>query len=91
MSYWRHLEDRTPKAGKPHQCELCYEMIAVGEVYRRRTGLLEGSLLSFVMHEECHQVTVDNKWDEDHWEYFDSSEFREELAEWREAKKAATP
>lgn len=80
---WTHLEDRTPKAAKTHQCELCYGTIAVGEIYRRRTGVSDGDICSFAMHEECHQVTVDHKWDECCWESQDASEFRDELAEWR--------
>ena len=85
---WTCLSDRRLKARKPHRCYLCGLKIAVGETYVRYVGVGEDGFSSSANHDECLQVTSDNKWDIHCWESHDSECFREELAEWREARKA---
>jgi len=47
---------------------------------------VDGDILTFYMHEECRKVTL--AWGDEEWEYHNSSEFREELEEFR--KQAET-
>lgn len=85
---WTHLNDSTPVARKPHQCYLCEHEIPVGEKHLCRTGI-DGEVrrpVTFRMHLGCHELT--KGWDEDDWECFDPSDFRELLAE-SKAKEGA--
>ena len=44
---WTHLDDAlVKKARKEHQCILCYDVIAIGDAYVRRTGVREGESLT---------------------------------------------
>lgn len=79
---WDHLSDTRPVARKPHQCYLCCKQIDRGQRYVRRTGVSEGKIGRFAMHELCEKVA--SQWDEWQWECFDpgDSDFLEELEEY---------
>ena len=62
---WTHLWTTrwSKKACKEHHASiLCYDVIAIGDAYVRRTGVREGELDSFPMHPDCEAVT--RSWDE---------------------------
>lgn len=66
---WTHLKDDHPKASKEHQCFLCGNPIATGSVHVKRTGVGDGGIDTFRMHELCEKQTED--WDLMDWECFE--------------------
>lgn len=63
---WTHLEDKRPKARKPHRCYLCGLPIRVGTTHLARSGVGDGGFSTVRMHESCNALTAD--WDELDWE-----------------------
>lgn len=43
-------------ARKEHVCELCGEIIHIGEAYWRESGKFEGDFFSRCLHEHCHEM-----------------------------------
>ena len=59
------LSDTTPRARKPHVCDMCNARIEVGRIYRR-VVLVEGrDLLAYKSHPICHRIInlSDEEWD----------------------------
>ena len=74
---WTHLKDTEPVARKPYRCRLCNEEISVGEKHIARTGIWEGSPVTFRMHPECEKET--DYWDDDDWECCEQGEMERPL------------
>ena len=52
------LSDRNRRARKTHQCSTCRRTIVVGEVYRRRFGLIEGTPVDNKMCLDCERIEM---------------------------------
>jgi hypothetical protein len=65
------------KARKPHQCDLCFEMIEKGSIYDKRTGAGDGQMWTMHMHPECHKYeqSPERPVDPDWYECIDSEAF----------------
>ena len=49
-----------PVARKPHRCEWCGEVIAVGEKHARYVGKWEGDFQNWRMHSDCLEYADEN-------------------------------
>lgn len=50
------ITDKHPVARKAHRCDICHTDIEPGTRYRRSLISWEGSLATFIEHEECARV-----------------------------------
>ena len=55
---WKQLADSHPMARIDHACRVCGEPIRAGERHTQKTGLWNGKLTSFRMHDECHETVM---------------------------------
>jgi hypothetical protein len=53
-----HIDTRTHKARKAHQCCSCKGMIEKGDHYTKTVGTIEGYFVSNAWHDECHKNHV---------------------------------
>lgn len=74
---WRHFPDMYPKARRNYRCVLCGQIIAKGERYVSRIGVMDDDLAGVKMHFKCEART--REWDGLAWECYDSSEFLREM------------
>jgi hypothetical protein len=63
---WTHLSDTTPKARKQYRCDICNEIIEVGEDHVARRGAGEGRIVTMRMHLDCEEFS--KAWDQMDWE-----------------------
>lgn len=48
-----------PVAKKEHTCEMCGEVIHIGEQYSREVGKYEGELFTRKLHQKCKSILTD--------------------------------
>ncbi len=58
MSYDFHNE-ATHKAIKSHKCSMCGEIIDIGEVYIRGSGVFEADFYHYKAHQACNKLRND--------------------------------
>jgi hypothetical protein len=72
---WTHLSSHDGvKARKEHQCYYCNEMIEVGSLYGKRTGVCYGEISFMKYHPECDNAA--KHWKQDDYECFSQGDMK---------------
>lgn len=77
-------------ARKKHRCAFCFEAIAIGEKYDKRTGVGDDGIWTMAMHPECHTYE-DEALTADDYEDMSDPVFTREEAKAFVASRATTP